>query len=67
MTEPVVAVSLGLADGPIYLAGGAFEQIPALTQHVRSELLAMLPRAAVEPVREEPAMGAARLAWGAAG
>jgi len=71
VTEPVVAVSLGLADGPIYLAGGAFEQIPALTQHVRSELLTMLPRAAVEPVREEPAMGAARLAarlaWGAAG
>ena len=35
---------------------------------VRGELLAMLPRATVEPVREEPAMGAARLAmrlaWG---
>ncbi len=64
----VVAVSLGLADGPVYLAGGAFEQLPALGQHVRSELLTMLPRAAVEPVREEPAMGAARLAarmaWG---
>jgi N-acetylglucosamine kinase-like BadF-type ATPase len=64
----VVAVSLGLADGPVYLAGGAFEQLPALATHVRSELLTMLPRAAVEPVREEPAMGAARLAariaWG---
>lgn len=66
----VVAVSLGLADGPVYLAGGAFEQLPQLTQRVRGELLAMLPRAAVEPVREEPAMGAARLAgriaWGEA-
>jgi N-acetylglucosamine kinase-like BadF-type ATPase len=66
----VVAVSLGLADGPIHLAGGAFEQLPALGQHLRSELLTMLPRAAVESVREEPAMGAARLAarlaWGAA-
>jgi N-acetylglucosamine kinase-like BadF-type ATPase len=64
----VVAVSLGLADGPVYLAGGAFEQLPTLATHVRSELLTMLPRAAVEPVREEPAMGAARLAariaWG---
>ena len=66
----VVAVSLGLADGPVHLAGGAFEQLPALVHHLRSELLTMLPRAAVESVREEPAMGAARLAarlaWGAA-
>ena len=66
----VVAVSLGLTDGPIHLAGGAFEQLPALGQHLRSELLTMLPRAAVESVREEPAMGAARLAarlaWGPA-
>ena len=66
----VVAVSLGLADGPVHLAGGAFEQLPALGQHLRSELLTMLPRAAVESVREEPAMGAARLAarlaWGVA-
>ena len=65
----VVAISLGLADGPIHLAGGAFEQLPALGQHLRGELLTMLPRAAVESVREEPAMGAARLAarlaWGA--
>ncbi len=65
----VVAVSLGLSDGPVYLAGGAFEQLPVLGQHVRGELLTMLPRAAVESVREEPAMGAARLAarlaWGA--
>ncbi|MGH2450111.1 MAG: BadF/BadG/BcrA/BcrD ATPase family protein, partial [Candidatus Limnocylindria bacterium] len=64
----VVAVSLGLGDGPVYLAGGAFEQLAALGQQVRMELLGMLPRAAVEPVREEPAMGAARLAarlaWG---
>lgn len=64
----VVAVSLGLTDGPVYLAGGAFERLPALVGHVRSELLTMLPRAAVEAVREEPAMGAARLAariaWG---
>jgi hypothetical protein len=54
----------------VYLAGGAFESIPSLERAVRSELLAMLPRASVEPVREEPAMGAARLAmrlaWGPA-
>lgn len=66
----VVAMSLGLGDGPVYLAGGAFEQIPALANQVRMDLLGVLPRAAVEPVREEPAMGAARLAaklaWGPA-
>lgn len=37
---------------------------------MRLKLLTVLPRAAVEPVSEEPAMGAARLAaklaWGAA-
>ena len=64
----VVAMALGLDSGPIYLAGGAFETLPSLARGVRSELLAMLPRAAVEAVREEPAMGAARLAmrlaWG---
>lgn len=66
----VVAASLGLEEGPLYLAGGAFESLPSLERAVRSELLAMLPRASVESVREEPAMGAARLAirvaWGAA-
>jgi len=65
----VVAMKLGLADGPVYLAGGAFENVPALEQRVRQELLSALPRAAVGPVAEEPAMGAARLAatlaWGA--
>jgi glucosamine kinase len=64
----VVAAELRLADGPVYLAGGAFESLPSLERAVRGELLAMLPRASVEPVREEPAMGAARLAmrlaWG---
>ncbi len=64
----VVAHALALADGPVYLAGGAFETIPLLASATRRELLAMLPRAAVEAVREEPAMGAARLAarlaWG---
>lgn len=58
----VVAGKLGLSDGPVYLAGGAFENVRALEQGVRHELLALLPRAAVEPVAEEPAMGAARLA-----
>ena len=65
----VVAAELRLADGPVYLAGGAFESLPSLQRAVRGELLAMLPRATVEPVSEEPAMGAARLAmrlaWGA--
>jgi len=65
----VVAAKLGLSDGPVYLAGGAFENVRALEQAVRQELLSALPRAAVEPVAEEPAMGAARLAaalaWGA--
>jgi N-acetylglucosamine kinase-like BadF-type ATPase len=64
----VVAAELRLGDGPVYLAGGAFESLPSLQRAVRGELLAMLPRATVEPVSEEPAMGAARLAmrlaWG---
>jgi glucosamine kinase len=65
----VVAAELRLRDGPVYLAGGAFESLPSLERAVRVELLSMLPRATVEPVSEEPAMGAARLAmrlaWGA--
>ncbi|HUQ16585.1 MAG TPA: BadF/BadG/BcrA/BcrD ATPase family protein [Candidatus Saccharimonadales bacterium] len=65
----VVATRIGLSDGPVYLAGGAFENVHALEQRVRQELLAALPRAAVELVAEEPAMGAARMAaaiaWGA--
>jgi len=64
----VVAVELRLESGPVYLAGGAFESLPSLERAVRSELLGMMPRATVEPVSEEPAMGAARLAmrlaWG---
>ncbi len=58
----VVAFGLDLAEGPLYLAGGAFDNVPALEHAVRLELLGMLPRAPVERVREEPAMGAARLA-----
>jgi glucosamine kinase len=65
----VVAAELRLGDGPVYLAGGAFESLPSLERAVRGELLSILPRATVEPVSEEPAMGAARLAmrlaWGA--
>jgi glucosamine kinase len=64
----VVAAELRLEDGPVYRAGGAFESLPSLERAVRGELLRMLPRATVEPVSEEPAMGAARLAmrlaWG---
>ena len=64
-----VARELGLEGGPVYLAGGAFENVRPLEKAVRLELLSALPRAAVEPVGEEPAMGAARLAamlaWGA--
>ena len=63
-----MAVELRLESGPVYLAGGAFESLPSLERAVRSELLGMMPRATVEPVSEEPAMGAARLAmrlaWG---
>ena len=63
-----VARTLLLEGGPVYLAGGAFENVRPLEKAVRLELLRTLPRAAVEPVREEPAMGAARLAaklaWG---
>jgi N-acetylglucosamine kinase-like BadF-type ATPase len=58
----VVAISLGLPGGPVYLAGGAFETLPLLQKLVRLELLGVLPQASVEPVREEPAMGAARIA-----
>lgn len=63
-----VAHALVLDGGPVYLAGGAFENVRPLEKAVRLELLGALPRAAVEPVKEEPAMGAARLAatlaWG---
>lgn len=58
----VVALTLGLPSGPLYLAGGAFENLPLLQRLVQLDLLGLLPQAAVEPVREEPAMGAARLA-----
>ena len=58
----VVALTLSLPGGPVYLSGGAFESLPLLQQMVRLELLGSLPRASVEPVREEPAMGAARIA-----
>jgi N-acetylglucosamine kinase-like BadF-type ATPase len=65
-----VAHELLLEGGPVYLAGGAFENVRPLEKAVRIELLTALPRAAVEPLGEEPAMGAARLAatlaWGAA-
>lgn len=65
-----VAHRLALAGGPVYLAGGAFENVRPLEKAVRLELLSALPRAAVEPVGHEPAMGAARLAatlaWGGA-
>ena len=57
-----VARGLFLESGPVYLAGGAFENVRPLEKAVRLELLGALPRAAVEPVGEEPAMGAARLA-----
>jgi N-acetylglucosamine kinase-like BadF-type ATPase len=64
-----VAHRLLLDDGPVYLAGGAFENVRPLERAVRLELLGALPRAAVEPLGEEPATGAARLAatlaWGA--
>jgi N-acetylglucosamine kinase-like BadF-type ATPase len=57
-----VAHGLSLEGGPVYLSGGAFENVRPLEKAVRLELLSALPRAAVEPVGEEPAMGAARLA-----
>ena len=66
----VVARGLRIADGSVYLAGGAFENVSLLQQAVRRELVALLPQAAVEAIHEEPAMGAARLAarlaWGQA-
>ncbi|MDP9251733.1 MAG: N-acetylglucosamine kinase [Chloroflexota bacterium] len=58
----VVAMTLGLSAGPVYLAGGAFENLSLLQRLVQLDLLGLLPQATVEPVREEPAMGAARLA-----
>ena len=66
----VVANGLRIADGSVYLAGGAFENVSLLQHAVRTRLSQILPQAAVEAVHEEPAMGAARLAarlaWGAA-
>ena len=65
-----VAHELALDGGPVYLAGGAFENVVPLEKEVRLALLGALPRAAVEPLGAEPAMGAARLAatlaWGSA-
>ncbi|HEY6958548.1 MAG TPA: BadF/BadG/BcrA/BcrD ATPase family protein [Candidatus Limnocylindria bacterium] len=58
----IVAMELGLPSGPIYLSGGAFETLPLLQRLLRLELLGALPQATVEPVHEEPAMGAARIA-----
>ena len=58
----VVALKLGLPAGPVYLAGGAFENLSLLQRLVQLDLRGLLPQATVEPVREEPAMGAARLA-----
>ena len=58
----VVALTLSLPGGPVYLSGGAFETLPVLQHLLRLELLGVLPQASVEPVREEPAMGAARMA-----
>ena len=58
----VVALTLGLPGGPLYLSGGAFDSLPVLQRLLRLELLGALPQASVEPVREEPAMGAARMA-----
>ena len=58
----VIAFTLALPGGPVYLSGGAFDNLPNLQRMVRLELLGALPQATVEPVREEPAMGAARMA-----
>ena len=55
--------------GGLVVGIGAVETLPLLQQMLRLELLGVLPRANVEPVHEEPAMGAARmameLAWSA--
>ena len=48
--------------GGLVVGIGAFETLPLLQKLLRLELLGVLPRASVELVREEPAMGAARMA-----
>ena len=58
----VVGMALRLPGGPVYLSGGAFDNLALLQRMVRLELLGAMPQATVEPVREEPAMGAARMA-----
>jgi N-acetylglucosamine kinase-like BadF-type ATPase len=57
-----VATRLDLATGPIVLGGGIFRAVPSLASGVTAEVGRALPRARVEPLTEEPAAGAVRLA-----
>lgn len=70
LAEAAIAVADRLALDDVYLAGGAFAVVPALELATRERLAAVLPRARVSLVAEDPVRGAARLAatiaWGAA-
>ena len=65
----VVADELALDE--IYLSGGSFEAMPELEQSTRERLAAVLPRARLGRVTEQPVRGAARIAanaaWGSGG
>lgn len=57
-----VARRLGLDTGPVSLAGGIFRAVPRLRDGVMSHLSRDLPRAPVQVLSVEPALGAVRLA-----
>jgi N-acetylglucosamine kinase-like BadF-type ATPase len=44
------------------LAGGMFHAVPWLKGELRARLPAVAPRSRIEPLQEEPALGAVRLA-----
>src|SRR5207244_11035438 len=55
----VVALTLGLPAGPVYLAGGAFENLSLLQRLVQLDLLGLLPQATLDPVARRPELGEA--------
>jgi hypothetical protein len=61
-----VCTRLGLATGPILLAGGMFRAVPRLVPGMASELSDRMPGAQVRRLDDEPALGAVRLALAAA-
>jgi N-acetylglucosamine kinase-like BadF-type ATPase len=57
-----VATRLGLDACPVVLAGGMFRGVPRLKAGLTRRLAHALPRATIQPLAVEPAVGAVRLA-----